>query len=405
MNKYPAVPLGEICEIISGATPKTNIEEYWGTEINWVTPKDLSNLQGKYIQSTPRKLTKKGLDSCPAVVLPKGSVLLSSRAPIGHVAINGTPMATNQGFKSLIPSPEKVSANYLYHWLRANREKLESLGNGATFKEISKSTVSKIEIPLPPLQQQEKAAIAIDQVDSLRTKRRRSVELLNELTESIFFDMFGDITNSKMWEFGRVSDLVSHFKSGKSLSPASDETNSKYHILKISAVTSGTFKPEESKGAPPEHNPPASHFVQQGDLLFSRANTLELIGATALVDSPQDNLLLPDKLWRFVWHDEPKADPVYIDHMFSQGNFRDAVRANSTGSSGSMKNISQKKVLSIPCALPPLPLQKEFAEKARKIQEIKREQMKHLSHLDELFASVQQRAFDGTLWDDRDITV
>ena len=105
--------LAECCEIISGATPKTGVASYWDGDIDWVTPADLSDLDGPFIDETPRKITKAGLASCSATVLPVGAVLLSSRAPIGHVAIALRPMATNQGFKSLIPRAEVVDPKYL----------------------------------------------------------------------------------------------------------------------------------------------------------------------------------------------------------------------------------------------------------------------------------------------------
>src|SRR4051794_20551743 len=112
------VPLREIAQIVSGATPKTGVAEYWGGHVQWATPADLSRLAGPYIHETPRTLTDAGVKSCATTILPAGSVLLSSRAPIGHVAINSVPMATNQGFKSLVPG-SNVDAKYLYHWLRS----------------------------------------------------------------------------------------------------------------------------------------------------------------------------------------------------------------------------------------------------------------------------------------------
>ena len=167
------VRLGECCAVVSGGTPKTSIAGYWGDEICWATPADLGRLEGKLIGDTPRKLSSDGLRSCSAAVLPVGSVLLSSRAPIGHVAINTVPMATNQGFKSLVPRRNRVNPDYLYYWLRAHRSYLESLGVGATFKEVSKSAVSRIEIPLPPIEEQERIADTLDQADALLAKRRR----------------------------------------------------------------------------------------------------------------------------------------------------------------------------------------------------------------------------------------
>ncbi len=138
------VQLSEVARIVSGATPSTSNPAYWDGDIAWVTPKDISDLAGeKYLDGTPRTLTQEGLKSCSAETLPANSVLFSSRAPIGLVAINKKPVATNQGFKSFIPDPTRLDATFLYHWLRKHRTELDRLGVGATFKEVSKAIISR----------------------------------------------------------------------------------------------------------------------------------------------------------------------------------------------------------------------------------------------------------------------
>jgi type I restriction enzyme S subunit len=137
--------------------------------------------------------------------------------------------------------------------------------------------------------------------------------------------------------------------------------------------------------------------VRDGDLLFSRANTSALVGATALVESPPPNLLLPDKLWRFNWYTPTRADPRYVNHLFRRKEFRQLVSRNATGTSGSMKNISQAKVLDIQCGLPPLTLQQEFGQRIEHIETVRRAMTRHLAQLDSLFSSLQHRAFKGIL--------
>ena len=110
---WTTAPLSEVCDIVSGATPRTSVSDYWDGDIEWATPADLSKLPTLTIGSSARRITSAGLASCSATVLPAGSVLFSSRAPIGHVAINAVPMATNQGFRSLVPTPGVVDARYL----------------------------------------------------------------------------------------------------------------------------------------------------------------------------------------------------------------------------------------------------------------------------------------------------
>ena len=176
---WPTVALGDVAEVVSGATPRTGDSDFWGGDIPCATPKDLSELRGAVISTTPRMITRAGLRSCSATVLPSGSVLLSSRAPIGHVAINSVPMATNQGFKSLVPRGGVLDAKYLYHWLRANRPYLESLGNGATFKEVSKAVVARVELPLPPIEEQRRIAAILDQADHRNDRPRAAIETLD----------------------------------------------------------------------------------------------------------------------------------------------------------------------------------------------------------------------------------
>ena len=150
---WPIKRIGEVCDIVSGATPKTERPEFWGGGIPWATPKDLSELDGWSHDHTARTLTGEGLASCSAVVIPEESVLLSSRAPIGLVAVAGMPMCTNQGFKNLVCGPD-IDPWYLFGWCRIRTTYLQSLGRGATFKEISKRIVESIELPLPPMQRQ-----------------------------------------------------------------------------------------------------------------------------------------------------------------------------------------------------------------------------------------------------------
>lgn len=201
------VQLGSICDVVSGATPKTGRPEFWDGDIRWATPKDLSDLGEKHIADTPRKITQAGLNSCAAKLLPPRSVLLSSRAPIGLVAINTAPVCTNQGFKNLVPKNGQVFPDYLYWWLVANREQLNQRGRGATFKEISKSIVEQLEIPLPhkngkpDLAKQKRIAAILDKADAIRRKRQQALRLTDDFLRSVFLDMFGDpVVNPMGWE-------------------------------------------------------------------------------------------------------------------------------------------------------------------------------------------------------------
>jgi len=208
VNGWQTIKLAQCCEIISGATPRRNIPEYWNGDVAWVTPKDLSKLNDKILEDTPEKITQEGLSGCSARLLPQGALLFSSRAPIGHIAISGRPMATNQGFKSLIPSDD-VDVNYLYWCLKYITPSIVAKGRGATFKEVSKGIMEEVEIPLPPLEEQRRIAAILDKADAIRKKRKKSIELTEAFLRSVCLDMFGDpITNPKGWELQPLGNTV-----------------------------------------------------------------------------------------------------------------------------------------------------------------------------------------------------
>ena len=188
--------LGDICSIVSGTTPKSNRPEYWDGDINWVTPAELND-DSDIVYESQRKITEQAVQDSSLKPFPAGTVLLSSRAPIGKVAIAGVEMYCNQGFKNLICS-NRIYNRYLYHFLKNSTEYLNSLGRGATFKEISKSIVENIEIPLPPLDEQRRIAAMLDKVSGLIAKRREQLDKLDELVKARFVEMFGDpIKNEK----------------------------------------------------------------------------------------------------------------------------------------------------------------------------------------------------------------
>jgi type I restriction enzyme S subunit len=167
--------------------------------------------------------------------------------------------------------------------------------------------------------------------------------------------------------------------------------------LKVSAVTAMTYLPGESKPLPDTYEPPDEHFVRPGDLLFSRANTTDLVGVVALVDKTPKNVVLPDKLWRFVWRTPVLAEPTFVCALFQTPAMRYEIGRRATGTSGSMKNISQEKLLGIRTVLPPIEMQRAFSRAVSKAEKLKAAHWVFLSESDTLFAGLQHRAFRGEL--------
>jgi type I restriction enzyme S subunit len=190
--------LGDCCDIVSGGTPSRDRSEYWDGDIAWVTPKDISDLDDPIFTNPPERITELGLRKSSAALLPKGAILLSSRAPIGLVAIAGRPMATNQGFKSLVPRPG-LDGNFLYHAIKRMVPEIAARGNGATFKEVSKAVLSEIELAYPQdIRRQKQIAKILDKADGVGRKRNRLLTISDTLLHSAFLDLFGDpVTNPK----------------------------------------------------------------------------------------------------------------------------------------------------------------------------------------------------------------
>lgn len=214
MNEWVEYSIDEIAEVIGGGTPKTKVEEYWGDEIPWLTPRDLSNFSGRFISKGERSITKVGLDNSSAKLLPKGSVLLSSRAPVGYLAIASNEITTNQGFRNLIPN-SKVYNVFLYYLLKRNIDYLKSQATGTTFGELSGSTLKTLTFLFPPLPEQHAIANVLSALDDKIDLLHRQNETLEALAQTLFRQWFVEEADDD-WEEGKLGDLV-EFNYGKGL--------------------------------------------------------------------------------------------------------------------------------------------------------------------------------------------
>lgn len=262
---------------------------------------------------------------------------------------------------------------------------------------INSEELKAFSIPVPPLDEQRRIVDILNHAASIRRLREEARAKAREVIPALFVEMFGDpAMNPKGWPVSPLGDLIRHLEGGKNLQAGDGEKDgSGLRILKVSAVTSGFFRPLESKPAPNGYQPPPSHFVRKDDLLFSRANTVDLVGATAFVHETPRNILLPDKLWRFVWNEPSAILPFYMLHFFQQQHTRAAMSRMATGTSDSMKNISQAKLVTLTVMVPPLPLQQEFAERVTEVEGIAALNDKAVEVADQMAASLMAQVFGG----------
>lgn len=380
------VALTELCDINVGRTPSRDNPAFWGIGAPWLSIADMN--QGREILRTKEQITSEAARA--GKLVEPGTVLLSFKLSIGKVAVTRIPLFTNEAIAALpIKTPDRLNPNYLAYALHA-MDLATGANRAAMGATLNKAKLQQLLIPLPPLDEQRRIAAILDHADALRAKRRQVIAHLDDLAQSIFVDMFGDpdsrLTAGDSVRFGDIANL----QGGRNLVADDEHSTSRFRVLKISAVTSGQFKADESKPLPIDYEPPTEHMVRQGDLLISRANTAELVGAVAYVDAAPINIALPDKIWRFVWK-IPDSVPLYYWALFGMPSVRRRMSQLSSGTGGSMKNISKAKLAQL--ELPNIDVQRQ-SEFARCLEAIPRPST---SELDTLFASLQSRAFRGEL--------
>ena len=180
--------LGEIAEVVGGGTPSTTIGEYWDGDIVWLTPTEITSQDGKVVSDSIRKITDLGFKNSGAQMLPKDSVILTSRASVGFVALSGKELCTNQGFQSLIPKPSVLS-KFLMFWIQQNRPEFESRSAGSTFKEISKSNVKSIKLQLPPLPEQRRIVEIVNTIDEVISQTELTTSKAKNLRSGLLSDL------------------------------------------------------------------------------------------------------------------------------------------------------------------------------------------------------------------------
>ena len=226
--------ISEIGTVVGGGTPSTKNPDYWGGDIPWISPKDLTDYKSVYISKGENFLTEKGLKSGTRL-LPKNTLLFSSRAPIGYVALAANPICTNQGFKSIVCDEKQVVPLYLYYYMKANLDYIKLFGTGATFPEISGKTMGKIKVEIfKSLDVQHRIASILSTYDTLIENNTKRIRLLEKMAENLYKEWFVrfrfpghenvEMENGlpKGWSRGSLSD-VCEFKRGKNITSSEME--------------------------------------------------------------------------------------------------------------------------------------------------------------------------------------
>ncbi len=354
--------LDELGQVVGGGTPESNNTDYWGGDIYWATPKEITKLSSRYINKTERTITQDGLDRSSAKLHPIGTILLTSRASVGYPAINTIPMATNQGFQSLRPN-NKLDTEYGYQCLLNSRNKLEKLSAGSTFLEISSKEVKKFKVVIPPLPEQKKIAAILTSVDTVIEKTQAQIDKLKDLktgmmqellTKGIGHIEFKDSPVGRIpveWEVKTIGDLA-NVKRGASPRPIKDKKwwGGNVGWIRISDVTASSKYLNKTTQYLSSEGVSKSIQIPKGEVILSICAT---IGRPIIINV---DACIHDG---FVWFDKLNGSidrEYWYYFLASKESFLSAQRQ-----SGTQGNLNTTIVSELICPLPPTSEQKKIA--------------------------------------------
>jgi restriction endonuclease S subunit len=409
--------LSEVARLESGHTPSRHHPEYWDGPIRWMGIRDAREHHGGIISDTEQHVSQAGIDNSAARVLPPGTVCLSRTASVGYVVITTTEMATSQDFVNWVCSTALEPRFLQLALLAEGRDGLASFGEGSVHTTIYFPAVKAFHIALPPVSEQRRIVARLDtlltEVRAAREQLDQVPRLVERLRRSVLAAAFrGDLTASwraahpeaepasvlleriraerrRRWEeanprkryvepegidaaaeglpelpdgwcWAALDEIIEGFDAGRSPRTEGRPAIADEHgVLKVSAVTWGTFDPRENKALLPGDTPEPGTTVREGDLLISRANTYDLVGAVVLVEEDHPRLMLSDKTLRVRYL--PGVEPSYLLHALRSPCVRASFELDASGTSDSMRNLSQVKMGRAPIALAPLAEQAQVA--------------------------------------------
>ncbi|ALM71065.1 restriction endonuclease subunit S [Vibrio vulnificus] len=296
---------------------------------------------------------------------------------------------------------KKLLPQYLFYllWSKAFRFAGEHAMSGAAGqKRVGTDFLKNLEIPLPPLDEQKRIAAILDKADAIRQKRKQAIALADEFLRSVFLEMFGDpVTNPKGWKKRELGQLLSSIDSGKSPKCESREAAEReWGVLKLSAVTYGEYRSCENKAFLGDPALIEKYEVKNGDLLFTRKNTHKLVAAVSYVFETEEKRAIPDLIFRLNVRDEESLDKLYLFSLLAYPSQRKEIQALAGGAAGSMPNISKANLSLVQIPIPPIELQRKFAEVVNAYRKVFAKLTMH-SEIEGLFDSLSQKAFSGQL--------
>ena len=381
----------EFTTVVTGGTPSTAKSEYWdGGVIPWLQSGCCQNCD---VDKTEKYITQEGYDNSSTRMMPLNTVMIAlTGATAGKVGYLKFEACGNQSITGILPC-DSINQRYLFYYLLSQREKILTDCVGGAQAHISQGYVKNIKVPVLSLSEQEKIVEVLTKLSDVISKRQGEINALDNLIKARFVEMFGDVKiNPHKYKKNSIKSVLKTCEAGWSGNGTQRiRKDDEIAVLKVSAVTKGYFIPEECKVLDDQENIKKYVTPEKGDLLFSRANTREMVGATAIVKEDYPSLILPDKLWKIKFRDN--VNVFYMKYVLSSKSVRNQFSVVSTGTSGSMYNVSMDKFKAIEVPLPPIELQNQFADFVNQVDKSKVAVQKALDETQLLFDSLMQEYF------------
>jgi len=395
------IPLGELCKVVAGGTPKRSNSTFYKGDIPWVKISDM--LQG-VICDTEEHISEDAIQGSTAKLLPAGTLLLSIFATVGRTAVLAVPATTNQAIVGLVLSSEDISVSYLRHFLDSACSHLKSLGRGVAQNNINGSILKALEIPFPfkngkpDLTEQKRIAAILDKADGIRRKRREALQLADDFLRSCFLDMFGDPVTSG-WVSDTVEGIANKEKGSIRTGPFgsqllhSEFVDKGIRVLGIDNAVKNEFRIKQDRFISEEKYESLKRYtVHPNDVIITIMGTC---GRCAIVPEEIEPAINTKHLCCITLN-RKKCLPEYLHAYFlTHPLAKKYLKDRSKGAI--MDGLNMGIIKALPVAMPPIQLQQHFVKICKVVNEKKRKLEIASTTCNDLFASLQQRAFKGEL--------
>ena len=370
-NGWRLAKLGDVADIVGGSTPSRAVSGFWGGEIPWVVPSELTGLTGRYLKATNESVTQDGMEAAGLRLIPAKSVLLTSRATIGATAINSIPVVTNQGFQNLIPNSLSRDL-WLYYAVSAQRGELERRAAGSTFKEVSRDSVRSLPILLPPLHEQRRIAEVLDSIDEAIERAETVITSTEQLRDALLHDLltkgvpgwhteWKDAPNigsiPACWEVARLGDVAEVNPRRPSLDT---EHDTPVNFVPMAAVDEGLGGIQETLYRPYADVSKGYTYFENADVLFAKITPCLQNGKHTLINGLRGGYGFGTTEFH-VLRAGDRLDPRHLFRVVTQSHNIRECADSFTGTAGQQR-VQPDTLREIPVPLPPLPEQQAIAE-------------------------------------------